>query len=341
MESAGCTATRTRWSTSPLLAESHWEISPDGLTMTFNLRRGVTFSDGTPMTADDVVFTFDWIMNPAVDAARARAPTSTKLKDVKKLDDYTVEFTFTEFYYQNFETVAAPTCRSCPSTSTRKYTPDAVQREARPADGPGPYKLDDPEALDAGAADRARAQRALLGRARPFDRIIYHEIEDEATEMDDVPQRRARPIRCTPEQYREAEGRTSASSTVSNALRVPSPVQRLHLHRRGTRSASRTASRADLFADKRVRQAMTMLIDRERIAQGDLARLRDRRDGPVRRRAARSPTRTSSPGRTTRARRRSCSPRRLQRPQRRRRASRRPTASRSASSSPTRRAATI
>lgn len=39
----------------PSLAES-WEISPDGLTWTFNLRPGVVFQDGTPLDADAVLF---------------------------------------------------------------------------------------------------------------------------------------------------------------------------------------------------------------------------------------------------------------------------------------------
>jgi ABC-type transport system substrate-binding protein len=39
----------------PSLAES-WTISPDSLKWTFKLRKGVTFHDGTPFTADDVVF---------------------------------------------------------------------------------------------------------------------------------------------------------------------------------------------------------------------------------------------------------------------------------------------
>lgn len=41
----------------PHLAES-WEISEDGVTYTFKLRDGVTFHDGTPMTAEDTAFTF-------------------------------------------------------------------------------------------------------------------------------------------------------------------------------------------------------------------------------------------------------------------------------------------
>ncbi|MDZ4265535.1 MAG: ABC transporter substrate-binding protein, partial [Mycobacterium sp.] len=46
----------------PALAES-WEVSPDQLTWTFRLREGVVFHDGTPLTADDVVFSYRRIID--------------------------------------------------------------------------------------------------------------------------------------------------------------------------------------------------------------------------------------------------------------------------------------
>ena len=53
----------------PELAKS-WEMSPDQLTWTFHLRRGARFSDGHPITADDVLFSFeiayDETLHPAV-----------------------------------------------------------------------------------------------------------------------------------------------------------------------------------------------------------------------------------------------------------------------------------
>jgi peptide/nickel transport system substrate-binding protein len=46
----------------PALAES-WNVSPDQLTWTFHLRRGVTFHDGSPFTADDVVYSYRRIID--------------------------------------------------------------------------------------------------------------------------------------------------------------------------------------------------------------------------------------------------------------------------------------
>ena len=47
----------------PVLADSY-EASEDGLTYTFRLKDGVTFHNGDAFTAKDVVYTYEWIMNP-------------------------------------------------------------------------------------------------------------------------------------------------------------------------------------------------------------------------------------------------------------------------------------
>jgi peptide/nickel transport system substrate-binding protein len=59
----------------PLLAES-WEVSRDGLTYTFKLKKGVTWHDGKPFTARDVAFTFYSVLDPKV--TTRTAPTSTR-----------------------------------------------------------------------------------------------------------------------------------------------------------------------------------------------------------------------------------------------------------------------
>ncbi|MFO1210808.1 MAG: ABC transporter substrate-binding protein [Amaricoccus sp.] len=72
----------------PALAES-WDIAPDGLSWVFHLRHGVKFHDGTPMTAEDVVFSFDRAM--AKDSVNAQKQLFQGINEVTAIDDATVE----------------------------------------------------------------------------------------------------------------------------------------------------------------------------------------------------------------------------------------------------------
>ncbi|MBI4212093.1 MAG: hypothetical protein HY540_05585 [Deltaproteobacteria bacterium] len=82
----------------PKLAES-WDVSADKLTYTFHLRRDVHWHDGQPFTADDVIFTMAKVLDPKVDAASHRQ-SYRDLKSYKKLDDWTVQFTFGKPYFR-------------------------------------------------------------------------------------------------------------------------------------------------------------------------------------------------------------------------------------------------
>jgi peptide/nickel transport system substrate-binding protein len=75
----------------PNLAES-WEKSEDSLTYTYTFRQGVTFHDGSPLTADDVVFTIDRIMANAFPAGRKKEKIDM-IASYQKTGDYTVEVT--------------------------------------------------------------------------------------------------------------------------------------------------------------------------------------------------------------------------------------------------------
>lgn len=76
----------------PLLA-TEWETSDDGLTYTFILRDGVSFHNGEPFEADDVVFTFERLMVEGVPYATDRFPT---FESVEATDASTVVFHLSE-----------------------------------------------------------------------------------------------------------------------------------------------------------------------------------------------------------------------------------------------------
>ena len=77
----------------PGLAKS-WEISDDGLIYTFHLRQGIKFSDGQPITAADVVYTYrDVLFDPQADAPlRESFLLDGKLPEVTQIDSSTVQF---------------------------------------------------------------------------------------------------------------------------------------------------------------------------------------------------------------------------------------------------------
>jgi peptide/nickel transport system substrate-binding protein len=70
-----------------------WTNSPDGKTWTFHLRKNLRWSDGAPLTADDVVFTFnDVIYNPKIDNPyRDTLQIDGKSFTVTKVDDQTIQ----------------------------------------------------------------------------------------------------------------------------------------------------------------------------------------------------------------------------------------------------------
>ncbi len=74
----------------PALADS-WETSPDQLVWTFHLRSGVTFHDGSPFTADDVVYSYRRI----IDEQLTNSDKFSAVADVSAVDDRTVRLTLT------------------------------------------------------------------------------------------------------------------------------------------------------------------------------------------------------------------------------------------------------
>ena len=69
---------------------TRWETSPDGKIWTFHLRQGVTWQDGEPFTAADVVFTYTYIIDNNLSAFTSY---TNNIEKVEALDDFTVKMT--------------------------------------------------------------------------------------------------------------------------------------------------------------------------------------------------------------------------------------------------------
>jgi peptide/nickel transport system substrate-binding protein/oligopeptide transport system substrate-binding protein len=91
----------------PRLAESLPEVSADGLTYTFKLRKGIKFQNGREFTADDVVYTITRVLDPKTaspgswvflgikGAQEFIDGAAASVEGIKAVDPYTVEFTLT------------------------------------------------------------------------------------------------------------------------------------------------------------------------------------------------------------------------------------------------------
>lgn len=73
------------------LAES-WEISPDRLTFTFRLRKGVVFHDGQPFTSADAKATYERLINPPPGVLSARQALYQDIASIETPDDHTIVF---------------------------------------------------------------------------------------------------------------------------------------------------------------------------------------------------------------------------------------------------------
>ena len=172
----------------PGLAES-WEVSPDGLTYTFHLREGVKFHDGAVLTADDVVYTFDRMLNPATKALNTDILTfiagsqermdgkADSVSGLKAVDDRTVQITLTQPYAAFLALLASPGASIYERAFTEKAG-DQFGLTPETTNGTGPfiltdYTLNDSETLEA---------NENYWRGRPkLDKLLIRVVSDSET----------------------------------------------------------------------------------------------------------------------------------------------------------------
>ncbi len=261
----------------PLIAES-WAISEDGLTITFEMRRDAKFSDGSPVTANDVVYSYNLIMNPKIAAPRSRAYYE-KLESVKKDGDYRVIFKLRDPYFKSFDFCGGMAIMSEKFYS--QFTPEEYNELPGLLFGSGPYKLSEDPKLWAPGSGKIELVRndQYWGVEPAIDRLVFREITDDTARLTTFTNGELDRYGATPEQYLSLKNNQS--------LLEQANMYEFETVNTGYRyiAWNQVADNGEpsRFADTRVRQAMTMLTNRPEMCQRLMVGLATPATGPFHR----------------------------------------------------------
>lgn len=167
------------WGDIPSVAKS-WDLSDDKLKVVFHMDDRAKWSDGSAVTADDVVFTWDTLFNEKLDTSSSRSYHSA-LKSWKKVDNLTVEFTFNRIDFQNISRTGGEGIMQKSVYSKGKFDEDFNNTVV----GSGPYVFD--------AKSSKKGRKIVLLRNKKwwaqdlprnkgmynFDKVIYNVIDDD------------------------------------------------------------------------------------------------------------------------------------------------------------------
>lgn len=241
------------------LAES-WDVSPDGLSITFHLRRGVKWHDGTEFTSRDVLYTYRVTIDPKTPTAYAE-----NFKQVKKVEAPDA-YTFRASYEKPF----APALESWGSAVLPAHLLEGKDITKTPLSrqpvGTGPYRF----------REWVAGQKVVLEsnhdyfEGRPYiDRFVYRIIPDTSTMYMELKAGGLDLMGLTPVQFARQTNNAAFTSRFRK-YRYPSSTY-VYLGYN---------LRHPLFRDRMVRQALTSAINKEEIIEGVLLGMGQIAHGP-------------------------------------------------------------
>jgi len=226
------------------LAKSY-EIKNGGKTIIFHLRKNVLWQDGTPFTADDVIFTYKTIINK--NTPTPYSGQYTIIKSMKKIDNYTVEVDYPypfapALYSWMMGIVPKHLLKNVKNIATCKFNRKPI--------GTGPYRL-----------VRWKTSQYLILKAnshyfihKPYiDEIFYRIIPDKITTLLELKKGSLDLVNLSPLEYRyELNEFVKKHYNVYFQPSASYTYLGFNLHER-------------LFKDLRIRKAICMAINREEI----------------------------------------------------------------------------
>ena len=127
------------------LAES-WEVSPDGLTYTFKLRRGVKWHNGDDFSAQDMVFTYERGSDPALGSPSVSGLVA--ISDVKAPDEQTLVFQLKQPFAPFLTTVTGMPGRILSPVNKRALEEMGPEAYGVEPVGTGPFRISEHQAGD-------------------------------------------------------------------------------------------------------------------------------------------------------------------------------------------------
>lgn len=237
-----------------------WEISRDGLVITFHLRKGVRWHDGKPFTAHDVLYTYQVTVDPKTPTAYAG--DFLKVKKAEVLDDHTFRATYDRPF--------APALMSWSVGILPRHLLEGRDITTSPLGrhpiGTGPYRF----------KEWVAGQKIVLVsnpdyfEGRPYiDGYILRIIPDTATMFLELRANGIDRMGLTPLQF--------TRQTENNLFREN---YRKYRYLSFAYTYMGYNLKNPLFADKRVRQALAHAVNREEIIDGVLLGLGKPATGP-------------------------------------------------------------
>ncbi|HET6278445.1 MAG TPA: ABC transporter substrate-binding protein [Candidatus Polarisedimenticolia bacterium] len=229
----------------PRLARA-WEFSPDGRVLTFHLRPGVRFHDGTPLSSADVRFTYERVLDPECHAV-GRLDAFLSVERVEAPDPLTVRVTYRAPY--------APALRAweVPILPAHLYGGGGCADSPlnRAPIGSGPFRF---LSWEAGQRIVLEANADYWGGRPAIDQFLFQIIPSQETSLQALLAGEVDYSLLTPEQW-EAHGARASFARRFATLRY-TPLFHYYIAWRGDGSNR-------LFADPAVRRALTLALDRQ------------------------------------------------------------------------------
>jgi peptide/nickel transport system substrate-binding protein len=216
------------------------EMTPnkDATEWTVRLRKGVIFHDGREATADDLLFSFQRVVNPKAPGIAANSLKGLKLNEMKKLDKYTVRLPFAMPYSTFFESQAG--------TNSVYFLPVGFN-PSKPI-GSGPFKL---VSFTPGQQSMMAANKEYWNQPLPYlDQLIMTDFSDETSQVNALLSGQVQAVNLLSQD-------TIGTVSGSGKKVVISPGG----------GWNPFTMRGDMapFTDVRVRQAFRLMVDREKM----------------------------------------------------------------------------